>query len=199
MPPTQLPSGSLCPPNRVPHPTRRDLGKVGLAALAPLLSSRPAHAQTMNPAGFTSPASIYINWGAYDELSDTVPLTEKLAMAQLDEMLRLRKLGVRFDYYLMDCFWFDQQGSYRTFDKKKFPRGGDAWIARCRQNSVKPGLWLGTNSTWGNNPKPVLQAWKDSHDPRISALALASGGYHYWLKIGFVARNQRQNGNGIRT
>ncbi len=174
---TLLPSGSLSPLNRVLHPSRRDLGKAGIAALGPLLVPRAARAQTMNPAGLASPASIYINWGAYDELSDAVPLTEKLALMQLDELLRLRKLGMRFDYYLMDCFWFDQQGSYRTFDKKKFPRGGDAWITRCRQNNIKPGLWLGTNSTWGNNPKPVLQAWKDSHDPRINALSLASGGY----------------------
>jgi hypothetical protein len=29
-------------------------------------------------------------------------------MKELEEMLRLRKSGVRFDYYMMDAFWFDR-------------------------------------------------------------------------------------------
>jgi hypothetical protein len=34
----------------------------------------------------------------YDELSDNILLTETLAMKELEEILRLRKSGVRFDY-----------------------------------------------------------------------------------------------------
>lgn len=156
---------------------RRDLVRLGLTGLAPLPHTGVARATAHAGAGFASPTSIYINWGAYDELSDNVLLSEKLALQQLDEILRLRQHGVRFDHYLMDCFWFDQQGSYRTWDKKKFPRGGGTWLARCRQHGLKPGLWIGTNATFGKNPQPVLQAWKTSHDPRTSALALFSGGY----------------------
>jgi len=55
------------------------------------------------------PIWAYNNWSAYDELSDTVPLTESLAMRELDEILRLRKAGVRVDYYVMDAFWYDPE------------------------------------------------------------------------------------------
>jgi hypothetical protein len=53
------------------------------------------------------PISVYDNWAAYDELSDNVPLTEQLTLNELDNLLRLRRDGVRFDYYVMDAFWFD--------------------------------------------------------------------------------------------
>src|SRR5208337_2887503 len=52
------------------------------------------------------PIFVYNNWSAYDELSDNVLLTEQLAMKELDEILRLRRLGVRIDYYTIDAFWF---------------------------------------------------------------------------------------------
>jgi hypothetical protein len=51
------------------------------------------------------PIWVYNDWSAYDELSDNIPLTEDLAMRELNEILRLRKLGVHFDYYMMDAFW----------------------------------------------------------------------------------------------
>jgi hypothetical protein len=56
------------------------------------------------------PIVVYNNWSAYDELSDNIPLTEQLAMKELDEVLRLRRLGLRFDYYTIDAFWFDPDG-----------------------------------------------------------------------------------------
>ena len=52
------------------------------------------------------PIWVYNDWSAYDELSDNIPLTEELAMRELDQILRLRKFGVHFDYYMMDAFWF---------------------------------------------------------------------------------------------
>ena len=33
------------------------------------------------------PIVVYNNWSSYDELSDNVPLTEQLAMKELDELL----------------------------------------------------------------------------------------------------------------
>ena len=36
------------------------------------------------------PIFVYNNWSAYDELSDNIPLTEQLAMKELDQILRLR-------------------------------------------------------------------------------------------------------------
>ena len=49
-----------------------------LAAVALLLRSLPGTAQT------TAPIWVYNNWSAYDELSDNVPLTEELAMRELE-------------------------------------------------------------------------------------------------------------------
>ncbi len=60
------------------------------------------------------PIFVYNNWSSYDELSDNVQLTEHLAMKELDEIIRLRRFGVRFDYYMMDAFWFAQDGGYKT-------------------------------------------------------------------------------------
>jgi hypothetical protein len=60
------------------------------------------------------PIWVYNDWSAYDELSDNIPLTEALAMKELNQIVRLRKLGVHFDYYLMDAFWFAPDGGYRV-------------------------------------------------------------------------------------
>src|SRR5450756_656337 len=78
--------------------------------------------------------TVYINWAAYDELSDNIELTETLAMRQLGELLRLRKSGVRFDYYLMDAFWYARDGGYRTWRKPHWPNGPDRWLNRCLEN-----------------------------------------------------------------
>jgi hypothetical protein len=87
--------------------------------------------------GFSEPVSVYCNWSAYDELSDSVKLTEALAMRELDEILRLRKSGVRVDYYLMDAFWFEPKGAYRRWRVADWP---DRWMEACKANGLKPGL-----------------------------------------------------------
>lgn len=120
------------------------------------------------------PLTVYINWAAYDELSDNVELTESLAMRQLDELLRLRARGVRFDAYLMDCFWYAADGGYRTWRRPHWPTGPDRWLAACRENGLLPGLWLSTNTLAKLNPYP---AWQDSLDEARRALCLFEGGF----------------------
>ncbi|MCS7060657.1 MAG: hypothetical protein RMN25_05775 [Anaerolineae bacterium] len=120
------------------------------------------------------PVSIYINWAAYDELSDNVELTEELAMRQLEELLRLRRLGVRFDYYLMDAFWYARDGGYRTWRKPHWPNGPDAWLERCLSNGVLPGLWVSGNTTHSHDPVP---AWRDSLDAGGWGCCMFSGGF----------------------
>jgi hypothetical protein len=153
---------------------------------------------SMSSPGFSQPVSIYINWAAYDLLSDAVPLTEELAMTQLDHLLRLRRAGVRFDYYLMDCFWFDPDGGYRTWDKRYWSeQGPQRWIERCQENGVLPGLWVATNSLETPifrhlNPVP---AWEDSLDADGGKCAcLFHGGY----LADFVAALQSWVDRGIR-
>lgn len=120
------------------------------------------------------PIVVYNDWSAYDELSDNVPLTEQLALKELDNVLRLRRAGVRFDYYMMDAFWFAKDGGYRTFRKSTWPDGPDRWLARCRENGIKPGLWFGTNLLVQLDPVP---AWEDSLTKNRGAMCMFHGGF----------------------
>jgi hypothetical protein len=150
------------------------LRTLALFALASVLSAA-AHAQPEPPMpALATPISVYNNWSSYDELSDNIPLTETLAMRELDELLRLKKAGVRFDYYMMDAFWFAPDGGYRTWRKPNWPNGPDAWIAKCQANGIKPGLWFGTNALVKVDPAP---AWKDSLTKGGGSMSLSDGGF----------------------
>jgi hypothetical protein len=80
------------------------------ALFALLLLVQPAQGNVGNRPMLAAPIWVYNNWSAYGELSDEVPLNEELAMRELGEMLRLRKAGVHFGYYMMDAFWYDPDG-----------------------------------------------------------------------------------------
>lgn len=141
------------------------------------------------PPALSAPISVYNNWSSYDELSDNIPLTEKLAMGELDELLRLKRGGVRFDYYMMDAFWFAPDGGYRTWRKPHWPNGPDAWIKKCQENGVRPGLWFGTNALVKIQAAP---AWRDSLNKDGSEMSLFEGGFlpdfmdvlQYWYDHG---------------
>ena len=135
------------------------------------------------------PIWVYNDWSAYDELSDNIPLTEELAMKELDEIIRLRSLGVRFDYYMMDAFWFAPEGGYRTWRKPYWPDGPDAWIAKCRANGLLPGMWFGTNELVKIDAAPQ---WKDSLTAKGGSMSFYEGGFlpdfmsvlQYWYDHG---------------
>jgi hypothetical protein len=120
------------------------------------------------------PVWVYNNWSSYDELSDNIPLTEELAMKELAEIIRLKKLGVHFDYYMMDAFWFAPDGAYREWRKPNWPSGPDKWIAACRQNGILPGMWFGTNALVHINAAPQ---WKDSLASNGWTLSFFEGGF----------------------
>lgn len=120
------------------------------------------------------PISVYNNWSSYDELSDNIPLTQELAMRELDNVLRLRKLGVRFDYYMMDAFWFDPDGAYRTWRKPNWPNGPDEWIRKCQENGIRPGLWFSSNTLVHINAAP---AWRDSISKNGWQMSFFEGGF----------------------
>ena len=141
------------------------------------------------PPALSGPISVYNNWSSYDELSDNIPLTETLAMRELDELLRLKRAGVRFDYYMMDAFWFAPDGGYRTWRKPNWPNGPDAWIRKCRENGVRLGLWFSTNTLVKIEAAP---AWRDSLNKDGGAMSLFEGGFlpdfvnvlQYWYDHG---------------
>jgi hypothetical protein len=120
------------------------------------------------------PVWVYNDWSAYDELSDNIPLTEQLAMRELDEIVRLKKSGVHFDYYMMDAFWFDPDGGYRKWRKPNWPDGPDGWIAACQKNGLKPGLWFSTNALVKINAAPQ---WKDSLNAKGGSMSFFEGGF----------------------
>ncbi len=127
----------------------------------------------------SQPISVYINWAAYDELSDNVELTEALALRQLAELLRLRKAGVRFDCYIMDAFWYAPGGAYRTWRKPHWPEGPDRWLKGCLDNGIKPGLWFSGNTLC---KLEVAPEWKDSLDEDGQGMCLFHGGFlAHWM------------------
>jgi hypothetical protein len=130
-------------------------------------------------AGPRKPVFVYNNWSAYDELSDKVVQTEELAMRELGEILRLRKSGVQIDYYVMDAFWFDKMGGYRTWSKEHWPNGPGKWLETCKANQIRPGMWFSTNliaTHEGRYLEPVAE-WNDSVGTDSSLLCLFEGGY----------------------
>lgn len=143
-----------------------------LSTLWLIASAVPAPARVSE--AFREPIVVYNNWAAYDELSDNVPLTEELAMRQLQEILRLRRQGVRIDAYVMDAYWFAPDGGYLTWRKPNWPDGPDRWLAACREHGLKPGLWFSTNNLSHLEPFP---AWEDSLTARRNAMCLFAGGY----------------------
>ncbi|HVV03899.1 MAG TPA: hypothetical protein VHC96_06720 [Puia sp.] len=133
----------------------------------------------MAAAGPRKPVFVYNNWSAYDELSDKVVQTETLAMAELQEILRLRLQGVQIDYYVMDAFWFDKYGGYRNWHREHWPNGPDGWLKACRDHGLRPGMWFSSNliATHDGRFLEPVKEWQDSvaSDPNI--LCLFEGGY----------------------
>ncbi len=126
------------------------------------------------------PVSVYINWAAYDELSDNIRLNEEIALQQLEEVIRLKNKGIKFDYYLMDAFWFSKKGGYRQWREGSWPEGGQKWLSLCKKHNILPGLWFSTNVRVAGYEYWFLDEideWKDSlsHDER--AFCLFEGGY----------------------
>ena len=151
------------------------------------LISLPGNSQTADfnversgiSTGLQEPIAVYNDWSAYDELSDNIPLSEELAMKVLDNVIRLKKDGVRIDYYVMDAFWFDIDGGYRTWNKKNWPNGPDRWLKACKAAGVKPGLWFSTNliKAGGRPMLHVIPEWQDSVTADDATLSLFEGGY----------------------
>jgi len=134
--------------------------------------SVPVSAPTL--ARLRQPIAVYNNWSAYDELSDYIELTEKLAMKELEEILRLRRAGVRIDYYMMDAFWYSPKGGYREFRQPHWPNGPENWLEACRTNHIKPGLWVASNVPFRLAPLPD---WQSSMDSTSSAMCFFDGGF----------------------
>lgn len=156
---------------------RADVGSSSFSALQPYFMVDSTLKGTST--GPEEPLFVYNNWASYDELSDNIPLNEALAMRELDEVVRLKKSGVKIDYYLMDAFWFDLDGGYRTWKPDGWPDGPKNWLEGCRKAGVKPGLWFSSNllKIGSTNTMKVIDEWKDSASEDGSIMCLFQGGY----------------------
>lgn len=155
------------------------LAAAGASVVVVVQSAPSSAAQSWQPSRLgepflRDPVWVYNNWSSYDELSDNIPLTETLAMKELDEIVRLRKFGVHFDYYMMDAFWFAPDGGYRTWRKPNWPNGPDAWIAKCKANGLLPGMWFGTNELVKIDAAPK---WRDSLTAKGGSMSFSEGGF----------------------
>ena len=110
-------------------------------------------------------------------------------MQELDNVLRLKKLGAHFDYYVMDAFWFDPNGAYLNWKKPNWPNGPDAWIKKCQENNIRPGLWFSTNTLVKIKAAPQ---WRDSLNQKGTEMSMFEGGFlpdfmdtlQYWYNHG---------------
>jgi hypothetical protein len=90
---------------------------------------------------------------------------------------------------MMDAFWFAPDGGYRTWRKPNWPNGPDAWIKKCRDNGIMPGLWFGTNELVKIN---VVPEWQTSLTVNKGSMSLSEGGFlphfmdsmQYWYDRG---------------
>lgn len=162
---------------------------VGFLATLSSAASQEWNPQRLGAPLLRDPIWVYNNWSSYDELSDRIPLTEELAMRELAQIVRLKQFGVHFDYYMMDAFWFDPDGAYRTWRKPNWPNGPDRWIDECRRNGILPGLWFSTNTLVKINAAPQ---WQDSLNKNKGSMSLYEGGFlpdfmnvlQYWYDHG---------------
>ncbi len=149
------------------------LGSTG-AIRAAVTTSDSSPVPVRGTVALNQPIAVYNNWSAYDELSDNIELTESLAMKELDQIARLRRAGVRIDYYLMDAFWYSTNGGFREFRRPHWPNGPDRWLKACHDLGIKPGLWLPSNVPFRIS---VLPEWRSSLDATGSAMCFFDGGF----------------------
>jgi hypothetical protein len=147
--------------------------------LSPLRADNLTEVNQPLAIGLKKPFTVYNNWSAYDELSDNIPQTEELCMQMLDEAIRLKHHGVQLDCYVMDAFWFDVDGGYRTWHKDNWPNGPIDWLKKCKENDIVPGLWFSTNliQSGGSPMLNFIPEWNGSQTSDKAVLSLFEGGY----------------------
>jgi hypothetical protein len=102
----------------------------------------------------------------------------------LDRLGRLRKKGVRFDYFTLDTGWVDFNSDLTRFRPVAFPDGPGKVTGRVRSLGMKFGLWFatgwGAQSCWDHGPafadgKPASLPYREGYP---------AGGEGVWFCFG---------------
>ena len=93
------------------------------------------------------PLRVYCDWALHCEGSvDGPELTAQMTLDNIKELKEFeRRSGVKFDYYLMDAFWFETGVPYTRFKKKNFPDGPAPVVSALKEAGMKFGLWFDIN------------------------------------------------------
>lgn len=90
--------------------------------------------------------SIYGDWALHDEIGDKVKLNEEMTHSALDRLECWQKEhALKFDFYLIDAFWYDPEGNYQQFKKSHWPQGFISVKTRMNALGMTPGLWFDVN------------------------------------------------------
>ena len=86
----------------------------------------------------------YDIYGVYDNagLMNPTEVTEELVLDNLDDLERLQKRGIYFDYYFIDTGWSNHRGDLKDFDPSRFPKGPAKIVEQLRKLGMKIGLWV---------------------------------------------------------
>ncbi|MGN1077366.1 MAG: hypothetical protein ACI4ST_02520, partial [Candidatus Gallimonas sp.] len=104
-------------------------------------------------AGERKPLRVYCDWGLHDDLTESdrpVELTEKMTLENVDFLTDvMKKTGVKWDYYLMDAFWFEEDDKYLGFKARTFPHGIGPVLEKLKEAGIAFGLWFDLNCKHG--------------------------------------------------
>ena len=128
-------------------------------------------------------ASIYCDWALHDELSDTVELDEAMTEKALDRLEYWQKKHIlKFEYYLIDAFWYDPEGNYQQFKRPNWPNGFISVRKRMAALGMTPGLWFDVNGS----TSPRCKDWKESLATDGRSYCLFDGPYAEGFEKAFV-------------
>ena len=90
---------------------------------------------------------VYCDWGLHDDMTEGDPiLTAEMTLQNIRDIAEFsKKSGVKFDYYLMDAFWFEKGMPYTQFRQDTFPDGYAPIVAALKEADMKYGLWFDIN------------------------------------------------------
>ena len=87
-----------------------------------------------------APIAVYLHEPASDVFPAAPPFGEVNALHDLDQLVRLKKSGMRVDYDLLDASAIAPDGLHPIGHTAAWPNGPEIWIARCRAAGIRPGL-----------------------------------------------------------